>query len=202
MRRANFGSGSGSFGSGNFGGSGGGGAYQHIQNSRSPHQARFPAREAEYERPKSTVIYNALDFGDKPDDAAPNTPKRAKPKKLLQKALATEKKLRAMPEEERRAEENKMEWNKAIKKSKGERVYESTGALMRKVNKDLKQKVHSAKKWAERDRHLQESMAERQQARTQRVTDKKTSSTTKSPKKPNNLRRPGFEGKRRQFLNR
>ena len=110
-----------------------------------------------------------------------------------------------------------LQWNRALKRAKGEKLKDDPKRIKTAIKREQKKKVKSAQAWKERNAALAKQQADRQEKRQanidnkiQRKKDKKIGK--KKVRRPKWNRssltctqgtggRAGFEGKKRSFLN-
>ncbi|XP_022135417.1 ribosomal RNA-processing protein 14-C-like [Momordica charantia] len=96
----------------------------------------------------------------------------------------------------------KHSWKAATSRAAGIKVHDDPKLLMKSLKKEKKQQLKNVEKWKERIETTQKMKAERQQKRSenisQKIHDKKMKRIAKREKK---LMRPGFEGRKEGFIN-
>eukprot|EP01116_Phalansterium_solitarium_P025403 TRINITY_DN9706_c0_g1_i1.p1 TRINITY_DN9706_c0_g1~~TRINITY_DN9706_c0_g1_i1.p1 ORF type:complete len:442 (-),score=143.35 TRINITY_DN9706_c0_g1_i1:171-1496(-) len=91
-------------------------------------------------------------------------------------------------------------------KAQGEKVKDNPALLKKTLKREQKQKKKSSAAWAERKSLEKKSQKERQEKRQKNIDEKRQKNKDrrmgkKSPAKPKGPRRPGFEGRKKGFLN-
>ncbi|TFK31615.1 surfeit locus protein 6-domain-containing protein [Crucibulum laeve] len=154
----------------------------------------YPSKHDGPQASLTTVAFSALAGSSKKGQQFKTT---ADPKQALEQLTARKEKLAAMPEEKRKAIEEKEKWAKAEARLEGVKVRDDEGRLKKAMKRKEKEKSKTKKNWDERKELLSASMAAKQKKRTdniamrnERKTDKRKG-TGKTGKKS----RPGFEGK-------
>ncbi|KAF8965797.1 surfeit locus protein 6-domain-containing protein [Flammula alnicola] len=140
----------------------------------------------------ATVAYSALAGSTtKKGDKFKTT---ADPQQALEQLAARKEKLAAMPEEKRKAIEEKEKWAKAEARLDGIKVHDDETRLKKAAKRKEKEKSKSKKTWEEKKEHVTYAMAAKQKKRNdniamrnERKNDKKKGASKKA--------RPGFEGK-------
>jgi len=138
-----------------------------------------------------------------------NRKKKPSRARLLQIAQENKKALEAKkntPEGQKVIEEHA--WDTMLKKASGEKVKDDIGKLKKTVKREEAKKKKSKKEWEQRVSLQKKSQADAQakrktnlEERKQTKKDKKMGITKKKTKGKAGPGRPGFEGKKRQFIN-
>ena len=153
----------------------------------------------------------------KNNKALANLSKTKNLEKLLADAEDKRKKLEQWKDgtDEEQAKAKKVQWGDAIKEASGERVRDDPAKLKKALKRKAAKKVKSQKAWKTRMEQTQQKMDDRQKIRNhnlkqrtlggaiganlskKRIVTPEDSSTEKKKR----AGRPGFEGKRQEFLN-
>lgn len=118
--------------------------------------------------------------------------KKKSKEQLLKEAQEKKALLQKKPELEQT-----LAYDSALKKARGERVFDNVKSIKNSIKFDAKKKQKSASEWAKRKADLDKQMKEKQKLRTKNIKEhiqKRKENKQKQLKKKN---RPGFEGKKR-----
>ncbi|KDR66430.1 hypothetical protein GALMADRAFT_232490 [Galerina marginata CBS 339.88] len=139
----------------------------------------------------ATIAYSSLEGTTKKGQQFKTT---ADPQQALEQLAARKEKLASMPDEKRKAIEEKDKWAKAEARLEGVKVHDDESRLKKAAKRKEKEKTKTKKTWEEKKEHIAQSMAAKQKKRNdniamrnERRNEKKRGSTKKA--------RPGFEGK-------
>ena len=143
--------------------------------------------------------------------------KRSKGKKksdlqsLLQRAKENKEKLQQLQGTKEGDElKQQHDWDAAMRRAQGEKVRDDPKLLKKSLKRRQRAKKKSAQAWAEREKAVEEQRKGRQDKREQNLQQRATQKKEKRLKqkgvavpkaKAKSEARPGFEGKRRSFLN-
>ncbi|CAA7263382.1 unnamed protein product [Cyclocybe aegerita] len=139
----------------------------------------------------TTVAYSSIAGSSKKGQQFKTT---ADPQQALQQLSARKEKLAAMPEEKRKAIEEREKWAKAEARLEGVKVHDDEARLKKAAKRKEKLKAKSKTTWEEKKDQVTAAMAARQKKRNDNIAmrnerrqDKKKGGSKKA--------RPGFEGK-------
>lgn len=121
--------------------------------------------------------------------------------KKLEKEKELLEKLKGTPEGEEKIKQ--IELKRAFQKAQGEKVKDDPKRLKKTMKVTKKKKQKSAEEWAKRKEIQRKEMEERQQKRKQNIRDHLNAKKERrmASRKRKDTKRPGFEGKKRAFLN-
>ncbi|KAG0696788.1 surfeit locus protein 6-domain-containing protein [Suillus ampliporus] len=161
-----------------------------------PATSKGPAASRHTDGPLTNVSFSAVAGSSSKKAALLKT--SSNPNQALSQLAARKEKLDSMPEDKRKAIEDKSRWAKAEARLEGVKVKDDEARLKKAVKRKEKEKTKSKKSWDERKEHVTASMAAKQKKRSdniamrnERRSDKRKSSSSKGKTKA----RPGFEGK-------
>jgi len=115
------------------------------------------------------------------------------PNQALEQLAARKEKLGSMPEDKRKAAEEKDKWAKAEAKLEGVKVHDDEARLKKAAKRKEKEKSKSKKAWGERKEQVVAAMAAKQKKRADNIATRNERRKDKKGKKAK--ARPGFEGK-------
>mmetsp|Transcript_21104 Transcript_21104/g.37965 ORF Transcript_21104/g.37965 Transcript_21104/m.37965 type:complete len:398 (-) Transcript_21104:159-1352(-) len=151
--------------------------------------------------------------------ALKNLSKTKNLEKMLADAEAKKKRLEELKQgnEEEKQKAANMQWGDAIKEASGERVKDDPAKIKKALKRKAAKKQKSATAWKNRMEHTKQKMDERQKIRNHNLNKRKMggsaganlskkriategdAANTKDAKR--RLSRPGFEGRKQEFLN-
>jgi len=127
------------------------------------------------------------------------------PKALLNQVKAAKEKLSKMDDKEKKRKIEETEaWEKAEMRAKGEKVYDDVQLLKKSVKRKDKKKENSAKFWDEKNKQEKSQQIDKQKKRTHNIQSKLQGRIERklgNKPKPKPKKRPGFEGKKKHFIN-
>lgn len=152
--------------------------------------------------------------------ALKNLSKTKNLEKMLADAEAKRQRLKELQQssaEEDRQKAKNIQWGDAIKEASGERVKDDPNKIKKLLKRKATSKAKSAKAWKSRMEQTQQKMQERQKIRNHNLQQRKQGGAaganlskkrivteggeTKVGDKKPRLNRPGFEGRKQEFLN-
>ncbi|PPQ79031.1 hypothetical protein CVT25_002340 [Psilocybe cyanescens] len=139
----------------------------------------------------TTVAYSALTGSSKKGQQFKTT---ADPQQALQQLAARKEKIAALPEEKRKAIEEKEKWAKAEARLEGVKVHDDEARLKKAAKRKEKEKSKTKKTWEEKKEHVANSIAARQKKRNDNIAMRNERKKDKQ-KGGSKKARPGFEGK-------
>ncbi|KAJ3514821.1 hypothetical protein NLJ89_g2151 [Agrocybe chaxingu] len=139
----------------------------------------------------TTVAYSSIAGSSKKGQQFKTT---ADPQQALQQLSVRKEKLAAMPEERRKAIEEKEKWAKAEARLEGVKVHDDETRLKKAAKRKEKHKAKSKTTWDEKKDQVTAAMAARQKKRNDNIA---TRNERRQEKKKGGSKkaRPGFEGK-------
>ncbi|KAJ7189842.1 surfeit locus protein 6-domain-containing protein [Mycena pura] len=114
------------------------------------------------------------------------------PTQALAQVVSRKEKLAALPDEKRKAIEEKEKWDKAAARLEGVKVHDDEARLKKAMKRKDKEKTKTKRQWDERKEQLTASMAAKQKKRTDNIAMRNEKRKTGKGK---TKARPGFEGK-------
>jgi len=148
------------------------------------------------------IEYSKIEFTNTPSIPPVHSAKRKLSKaQLLRQAEAKRQKLEELKEtkpEKAVVVENKMAWETMIKRASGEKVYDDPKKIKKTLKRQQSQKRKSKKDWKKRNSEQQKSVKDRQE---KYQDSKKKMRERKASKNLRKNSRPGFEGKKKEFIN-
>ncbi|KAG7095961.1 hypothetical protein E1B28_006646 [Marasmius oreades] len=147
----------------------------------------------------TTVAFSSIS---QPNGAGPSNPKNARlkttsdPHQALSQLAARKEKLASLPEEKRKAVEEKERFEKAEARLEGVKVKDDEARLKKAAKRKEKEKAKTKKTWDERKEQLAASTAAKQKKRADNIASRNERRNDKRKGvKIKNKARPGFEGK-------
>jgi len=155
----------------------------------------------EEEEEEEDIKFSTFDFSTgKPQPSYLVKKKRKKADVLLQEA---EQKMLLMEKIKNTEEGKKLlqdeSWKKVYMKATGQKVKDNPKLIKQSMKKEEKKKQKSASAWEERKGAEEKKKADKQAKRTENIKNRKIAKKTGKPIKKQ--KRPGFEGRKRDFLN-
>ncbi|OSX58377.1 hypothetical protein POSPLADRAFT_1185227 [Postia placenta MAD-698-R-SB12] len=144
----------------------------------------------------TNVAFSALAGSSGSSKKAQHLKTASNPTQALEQLAARRERVAAMPEEKRKAIEEKEKWQKAEARMEGVKVHDDEARLKKAAKRKEKEKVKSKKTWEERKEQLAASMATKQKKRTDNIAMRHERKNDKRKGgKAKDKGRPGFEGK-------
>ncbi|KAG5643418.1 hypothetical protein DXG03_000962 [Asterophora parasitica] len=141
----------------------------------------------------TTVAFSTL-AGSSASKKAAHLKTTSNPQQALEQLAARKEKLAALPEEKRKAIEERARWEKAEARMDGVKVHDDEGRLKKAVKRKEKEKGRSKKEWDDRKEQITQSMAAKQKKRNDNIAMRNERKKDKA-KGIKTKARPGFEGK-------
>ncbi|KAF9262726.1 hypothetical protein L218DRAFT_973368 [Marasmius fiardii PR-910] len=152
--------------------------------------------------PKSKLTNVAFSSITQSNGAGPSNPRNARlkttsdPNQALSQLAARKEKLALLPDEKRKAVEEKERFEKAEARLEGVKVKDDEARLKKAAKRKEKEKAKSKKTWDERKEQVAASMAAKQKKRADNIASRNERRNDKRKGvKLKNKARPGFEGK-------
>ncbi|KAH7883112.1 surfeit locus protein 6-domain-containing protein [Phlebopus sp. FC_14] len=161
-----------------------------------PPASSAQASSQEYNGPLTNVAFSTLAGASISKNAA-QLRAPANPTQALTKLAARKGKLAALPEEKRKAVEERERWARAEARVEGVKIKDNEGQLKKAIKRKDKEKARSKKNWEERKEQLAASMAAKQKKRADNIAmrNERRSEKRKDISNVRSKARPGFEGK-------
>ena len=161
---------------------------ESVQKGKSPTKPSIVTESGK-------VVYSKFDFINPSEPSTFERKKKGKEKSdlhtLLAKAEKQQKKLEILKqtdEEKGKELEANINWKRALKKAKGEKLKDNPEQLKRTIKRKQKKKEQSKKKWNAKTDQVKMNMQKRQQSRQRHIQAKIDNKKARKMKK----RKPGF----------
>ncbi|KAJ7675679.1 SURF6-domain-containing protein [Mycena polygramma] len=140
----------------------------------------------------ANVAFSSLAGSSKKSQSLKTT---SNPTQALSQLAARKEKLAALPEEKRKAIEEREKWDKAAARLDGVKVRDDESRLKKAVKRKDKEKGKSKRDWDERKEQITASMAAKAKKRTDNIAMRNDKRKGGPAGKGKGKARPGFEGK-------
>ncbi|KAG6330126.1 hypothetical protein ID866_8964 [Astraeus odoratus] len=158
-----------------------------------PNAATSTGPSSNHDGPLTNVAFSAISGSTSKKAAqfkSSNNPSQA-----LSQLSARKERLATLPDDKRKAVEEKDRWTKAEALLEGVKVKDNEALLKKAMKRKEKEKVRSKKKWDERKEQVVTQMAARQKKKADNIAMRNERRNEKRKGKGKTKARPGFEGK-------